>query len=389
MEKLFNLVNLERVINETMNLVEVQNTAGNTVEIAKQYKGLLENSGFTVQVYEFIPNNPTLVARYQGNTNPKGKTIIFNGHMDVITLGHTPPHVEGDKIYGRGTCDMKGSLASILEVARVLKQSNSKIDGEIIIIANSMHESPDGRGEDLTALTEQLNLDADAALVMEGATYDCTVAQLGSATFNITIDRKGQPSHQLFTSSGTPHPISVLAAVIQSLEKENETLKLKQIEDIGNASYFIGNVQSGNFYNQMPSKALLEGVRRYGPDESYDEVEDQMKQILNEVASKYGVSISLEMKKVRDGYRIDKEQDLVKALQKSVQQTRGIELPLVGKKLVTDAGIFVKGMNIPAICYGPDQSRAHGETEYVEINELKQTINVYLQFIHEYLGLNF
>ncbi|MBM7600106.1 succinyl-diaminopimelate desuccinylase [Virgibacillus halotolerans] len=389
MENLFKLVNLERVINETLKLVEVQNTAGNTVEIANQYELLLENSGFTVQVYEFIPNNPTIVARYQGNTNPNGKTIIFNGHMDVITLGHTPPHVEGNKIYGRGTCDMKGSLASILEVARVLKQAELEIDGEIIIIANSMHESPGGRGEDLTALTEQLDLNADAVVVMEGATYDCTVAQLGSATFNIRIEREGEPSHQLFTLDGTPHPISVLAAVIQSLEKENESLKRKQIEDIGNASYFIGNVQSGNFYNQMPNKAFLEGVRRYGPEESYDEVEDQMRQILNELASKYGVSISLEMKKVRDGYRIDKAHDLVKALQKSVKQTRGIALPLVGKKLVTDAGIFVKGMNIPAICYGPDQSRAHSETEYVEISELKQTINVYLQLIHEYLGIKF
>ncbi|MBY7142832.1 M20/M25/M40 family metallo-hydrolase [Virgibacillus sp. NKC19-3] len=93
------------------------------------------------------------------------------------------------------------------------------------------------------------------------------------------------------------------------------------------------------------------------------------------------------MKKVRDGYRINKEDKAVKALQESVRQVRGIDLPLVGKKLVTDAGIFVKEMNIPTVCYGPDQSKAHGEVEYVKTSELENTIKVYLQFIHEYLGI--
>ncbi|MBT2218035.1 M20 family metallopeptidase [Virgibacillus dakarensis] len=387
MEKLFHRVNMERVIDDTLKLVEVQDTAGHTMKIAKLYKDLLEQAGFTVQTYELIPDNPTIVARYQGNNNPEGKTVIFSGHMDVITLEHPPPFVAGEKVYGRGTCDMKGSLACILEAARVLSQSNTKINGEIIIIANSMHESPGGRGEDLTALTEQLDITADAALVMEGATYDCTVAQLGSATFNITIEREGEPSHQLFTPEGTVHPIVVLSEVIQLIEAENKSLKDKKIEDVGHGSYFIGNVQSGEFYNQMPNKAYLEGVRRYGPEETYEEVKADMMKLLQGLASKHGVTITLEMKKVRDGYRIDREHEVVQSLKRSVKKVRNIDLPMVGKKLVTDAGIFVKEMNIPAVCYGPDQSRAHNETEYVKISELKHTVNVYLQFIHEYLGV--
>ena len=387
MKNIFRQVDVERVIRHVTELINIQDTAGDTVGIAALYETLLKQAGFSVERYELIPNNPTLVGRYQGHTNTKGKTLLFNGHMDVIPLDHKPPLVKDGKIYGRGACDMKGSLASILEVGRILKTTQSAIDGDIVVIANSMHESPGGRGEDLIKLVESAKVKADAAIVMEGATYDCTIAQLGSATFNITIEREGEPSHQLYTSSEAPHPITVLSDVIKALDQDNEKLKEVTIEDIGHGSYFIGNVQSGAFYNQMPKHATLEGVRRYGPVESFDEVKQQMMQVLNHVAAKHDVDISLDMKKVRDGYRIQKNELAVTSLQRAVKKVRGIDLPPVGKKLVTDAGIFAKDMGIPTVCYGPDQRKAHSEVEYVEINELEKSIQVYLQFIHEYLGI--
>ena len=112
-----------------------------------------------------------------------------------------------------------------------------------------------------------------------------------------------------------------------------------------------------------------------------------MDSLLKDVAQRHGVEIRLEMKKVRDGYRIEKNDKVVQALLQAVKKVRGIDLPLVGKKLVTDAGIFVNDMGIQTVCYGPDQRTAHGEVEYVEIDELAQTVKVYLQLIHEYLGV--
>lgn len=384
---LFGKIDTERLVNDTLELVRIPNTAGNTIDVAALYERLLKQTGLTVKTYELIPSNPTLVAKYEGSPR-EGKTLIFNGHMDVIPLEHEgSPYVKDGKIFGRGTCDMKGALACILEVVRVLQASKAEINGNIVIVANSMHESPGGRGEDLTALVNGLELQADAAVVMEGATYDCTVAQMGSATFNITIEREGEPSHQLFTPEGTPHPVTVAADVIRALNEANEKLAKEWIADIGYASYFIGNVHSGSFYNQMPNRAVLEGVRRYAPDQSFEQVKEEMTDLLNEVARRHGVEIHLDMKKVRDGYTIKKDDNIVKALLQAVKQVRGIGLPLVGKKLVTDAGIFVNGLGIPTVCYGPDQRMAHGEVEYVEISELQYTVKVYLQLIHEYLGI--
>ncbi|UKS29591.1 M20 family metallopeptidase [Paenibacillus sp. HWE-109] len=376
-------VNINRVISDTLDLVHIPSATGNTLDAAARYEQMLREVGCTVERYEFIPNNPTLVAVYGEDCG--GKSILFNGHMDVVPLAHDTAEVKDGRIYGRGACDMKGSLACILEVVRILHETNTVLPGKLIIVANSLHESPGGRGEDLYALTSQIPLKADLAVVMEGASVDCTIAQLGSATFEITVEREGDTCHQLYAAPNTPHPITIAAEVVRLLDQWNIELEKEWIEDIGYASFFVGSLHSGQFYNQLPNQAVLVGVRRYDPHHTFENVEQTLKLRLDELAEQHGVQIHLDMLKVRDGYRIDKHSSAVAALQRAVSQVRKINLPLVGKKVVTDAGILANALGVPVLCCGPDQHTAHGDVEYVEINELEITVKVYLKLIEEFM----
>jgi acetylornithine deacetylase/succinyl-diaminopimelate desuccinylase-like protein len=381
MSNLLQYVNVNRVVDDTLELVNINSVTGNTRSIADRYEQMLREVGCSVTRYEFIPDNPTLVAVY--GEGQGGESILFNGHMDVVPLAHEDADVRDGRIYGRGTCDMKGSLACILEVVRILRETNTVLPGKLIIVANSLHESPGGRGEDLYALTEQVPPNADVVVVMEGASVDCTIAQLGSATFEITIEREGDPCHQLYAHPDTPHPITVASEVVRLLNQWNIELEKEWIEDIGYASYFVGSIHSGQFYNQLPNQAVLVGVRRYDPLHKYEEVERTIRNGLQELAIRFGVQIHLDMKKVRDGYRIDKNSPAVAALRSAVSHVRHIEFPLVGKKVVTDASIFANALGVPVLCYGPDQHTSHGDVEYVETNELELTVKVYLQLIKE------
>ncbi|MDB5055804.1 MAG: deacylase [Bacilli bacterium] len=223
---------------------------------------------------------------------------------------------------------------------------------------------------------------------MEGATTECTIAQLGSATFDITIQREGEPSHQLHTAPDIPHPITVAAEVIRVLNELNVEMEQEYIEDIGYASYFIGSVNSGQFYNQFPNKANLVGVRRYSPQVTFEEMELEMRTALDRIAEAFHVRINLDLVKVRDGYRVDKNSPAIDALVKAIRKVRGIDPPLVGKKLVTDAGLIMKAIHAPTLCHGPDQHFAHGDVEYVEIKELELSVKVYLQFLIEICELH-
>ncbi|WP_409346192.1 M20 family metallopeptidase [Paenibacillus sp. MBLB4367] len=378
-------MNVRRVADDTLELVKMESVTGDTRRMADRYEQMLMEAGCSVQRYEWIPDNPTLVAVY-GKDNG-GPTILFNGHMDVVPIPHDAAEERDGRVYGRGACDMKGSLACVLEVLRCLRETGTELPGRLLIVANSLHESPGGRGEDLYALLERVPIKTDAVVVMEGATTDCTVAQLGSATFEIVIEREGEPCHQLYAPPNTPHPITVASEIIGLLNRWNLELRNHRIEDIGYASYFLGSVHSGQFYNQLPNRSVLVGVRRYDPLQSYEEVESELRNGLNELAGRLGGSIRLEMKKVRDGYRIDKNSPAVEALQRAVRDVRQIEFPPVGKQVVTDAAIFANALGVPALCYGPDQHTAHGEVEYVEIHELELTVKVYLQFIEEFMEI--
>ncbi|UVI27776.1 M20 family metallopeptidase [Paenibacillus spongiae] len=385
LQTILDKVDAKRLIRDTLELVNIESITGNSKDVADRYVQMLEEVGCSVERYEYYPNNPTLVAVY-GEKNA-GKTIIFNGHMDVIPLAHEDAAVKEGRIYGRGTCDMKGSLACMVEVLRCLQETNTKLPGNIVVIANSLHESPGGRGEDLTALVERVPLTADAVIVMEGATTDCTVAQLGSATFEIAIERAGETCHQLKAPVGTPHPITIAAEVVQLFEEWNRELEKTEIEDIGYASYFIGAIESGKFYNQFPATASITGVRRYAPSEKFEDVVQATREGLDRIAAKHGVEIKLDMKKVRDGYRIDKNSEALHALSRAVVAERNIEYPLVGKKIVTDAGIFGQAFGVPVLCHGPDALTAHGDVEYVEIRELETITRSYLRFIDDFLAV--
>lgn len=397
MVSLMNYAQTEHVVRDTLELVRIPSATGNTKAMADRYGEMLRQAGCELTRYEFYPGNPTLVAAYEtpayaeaaasGRHAERAKTVLFSGHMDVVPLEHDgPAKIESGRVYGRGTCDMKGSLASILEVVRVVREHGSHLPVKLLVVASSLHESPGGRGEDLIALTERVPLEADAGIVMETATKECTVAQLGSATFRIEVRREGETSHQLYTPAGTPHPMTAAAEIVLALDAKNKELERVYFDDIGCGSYFIGSVQSGKFYNQFPTTAELVGVRRYGPEENLEAVEAEFRALLAPIAERNGIRIGLELEKVRDGYRIDKQSPAVAAMVEAIGSVRGIDVPLVGKKTVTDAGIFARALGIPVICHGPDASTAHGDVEYVEIEELALATQVYIQFIERFVA---
>lgn len=387
MSSLMKYVNAENIVRDTLELVSIASVTGNTTDVAARYEQLLRAERCDVTRYEFLPNNPTLVAVFESPAYSSGsssaKTILLNGHMDVIPLPHTPAKLENGRVYGRGACDMKGSLACALEVVRIVREHGAALPVKIVIVANSLHESPGGRGEDLIALTENVTLQADAGIVMEGATRECTIAQLGSATFNIIVRRDGEASHQILTPPGTPHPMMAAVDVIQGLDRLNKELENHYIEDIGYGSYFIGSVQCGKFYNQFPTTAELVGIRRYGPSEELADIDAEFRGLLAAIAEQHGVHIELDLEKVRDGYRLDKTSPIVAAFVAAIKEARGIDAPLVGKKVVTDAGILARALGVPILCHGPDAATAHGDVEYVETEELKLATKTYIQFIEK------
>ncbi len=368
----------DRLRDLTLELVEVASPTGDTVDVSRLYARRLEELGMEVELLDQrFPQTPVVVGRLAGDR--PGPTIVLNGHLDTVPIPHAEPRVEGERIYGRGSADMKGALACAAEAARVVAGRGS-FPGELVIVAIGLHEAPGGRGEDLTWLLQETGFKADLGVVCELGGPTLPVAHLGCATFELTIRREGMVTHELQTPAGTPNPIHVAARVIEAIRARNEELATVEHEWVGAETYFLGEAHGGDFYNRHPIEFRFVGTRRWAPGNTLEAVEEELRELLAPIAAESGCAIDLDLRLVRGAYRIDPDDRLVVALREAYEEVTGRELPLDGVKVVADGAIF-HAAGIPTVYHGPMGTGAHGDVESIEVAELVRATKVYLALL--------
>lgn len=378
-------VNRERLRDRTLALVEVPSPTGDTADAARVYAGWLADAGLEVEVQDDVfPATPVVIGRLRGSR--PGPTVVLNGHLDVVPIAHEgPARVEGDRVYGRGSADMKGACVSALEAAQVFAES-SDFAGELAIVAIGLHEAPGGRGEDLTHLVREQGFAADYAVVCElTEPGKIVVAHMGQATAEITISRPGIPTHELQTPAGTPHPLLAAARVVEAIRRRSEEIAETAHPWVGPETYFVGEVHGGDFYNRFPTTCRIVGTRRWAPGNTLEAVEREYRALLDAVATDTGCAIELDLRLVRDSYGIDPEHALARALSDAVQEVTGRPLEPIGVKVVADGAIWSQA-GIPTVYHGPVGSGAHADIEYIELPELERAANVYIALLRRLLA---
>ena len=112
---------------------------GNEARAARYVADYLGGEGFEVRVEEVSPGRPNVWAQWSGSR--PGKTLLFEGHTDVVTEGRAeewkyPPfgaEVVGNRIYGRGSCDTKGNLAAAVMAVKAIKDSGVPFAGRLLL----------------------------------------------------------------------------------------------------------------------------------------------------------------------------------------------------------------------------------------------------------------
>jgi acetylornithine deacetylase/succinyl-diaminopimelate desuccinylase-like protein len=374
-------VDAGRLRDLTLELVEVESPTGDTAEVADLYARRLREIGMEVELLDDVfPATPTVVARLRGGPGP---TVVLNGHLDTVPIPHEPPRVEGDAVYGRGSADMKGALAAAAEAVRVLAASGP-FAGEVVIVAIGLHEAPGGRGEDLAHLLGERGFRADAAVVCELSGHDVAVAHMGQATVEITVSRRGMPTHELQTPAGTPHPLLAAARVVEAIRRRSDELAADRHPWVGAETYFVGELHGGDFYNRFPTTCRIVGTRRWAPGNTLESVEREFRALLAGVAEETGCDIALDLRLVRGAYEIDPEHELVRALQDAYREVTDAALEPVGIKVVADGALFAAA-GIPTVYHGPVGSGAHADVEFVPVAELVRAAEVYVALLRRLL----
>ena len=377
-------VRRDRLLDTATRLIAVPSRTGEAKAVLDCLADILSADGFRVErAAAGYPAAPAVIVRFAAKKS--GKTLQFNGHLDTVHLPFISPRVEGDRLRGSGSSDMKAGTAAAVEALRALRDADALKAGAILLTAHDLHETPWGDGRQLNQMIAE-GIHGDAVLIPEYLSEVLPVIGRGGLTWKVTVRRPGPPIHEVMRPR-EPNVIAVGASLVQRLLELNHELAHKRDALAGPESLFIGQVHSGEIFNQYPQECRLEGTRRWLPGTKRADVETQFRQVIDTLARESGTKIDADLCLMRDAFQLDPKHPFVSLFQQAYQQTAGQELPIGAKPFCDDGNSFWSLAGVPAITHGPKAGGAHTLEEWVSIDDLVRVAGVYaltaLAFCHE------
>jgi acetylornithine deacetylase/succinyl-diaminopimelate desuccinylase-like protein len=368
-------VDRERLLETASRLVEVASPTGDAGAVSDRLAEILAADGFKVERTEGgYARAPAVVVRF--SSGRPGPTLQFDGHLDTVHLPFVPPAVDGGRLTGSGASDMKGGLAAAVEALRALRDSAELSAGSVLLTAHDLHEAPWGDGRQLDQMIRD-GIRGDAVLIPEPLCSVLPVAGRGSATWKAVIRRDGPPVHEVMRPANEPSVISVAGELVSRLGRLGRELAAVAHPVCGSASVFIGQIHSGEIFNQYPQEAWLEGTRRWLPGTDRRRVEAAFLERLHELAAETKTTIDCTWFFIRDAFALDISSSVVATFQRCYESISGTPLPTGAKPFVDDGNSFAALGGIPAITHGPRAGGQHTVNEWVEIDDLVRVAWLY------------
>jgi acetylornithine deacetylase/succinyl-diaminopimelate desuccinylase-like protein len=176
---------------------------------------------------------------------------------------------------------------------------------------------------------------------------------------------------------GEPNVLAAGAELVTRLMQRNDRLAHAGEHPAGAASVFVGQFHGGEIYNQYPQESWLEGTRRWLPVTSRSEVEQEFRQLLDDLARETRTTIVADFRVIRDAFELNPGNPLVAAFQAAQETISGRPLPTGPKAFVDDGNSFCGSAGIPAITHGPRSGGQHTGHEWVSVADLERVAHLY------------
>ena len=397
-------VKSDELVKFTQELVRINSVfdpkkeGANEETVVKYIAEFLIREGFEVHMEQVVPGRPNIIAFLRGKE--PGKTILFEGHTDVVTAGDLDQwnydpfgaEIVGDRIYGRGTCDTKGNVAAAIYAAKAVKDSGETFKGNILLCIPCDEE---GMMLGIKHFIKSGWADhVDAAVICEPEENHICIFQKGAMRAEIRVF--GKQSHGAMPLTGI-NPNWRLAKIICELEKLeqaekdrlgcHEYLKWPSITPTIISSPAKGEAQ----INVVPGEAHMMLDIRTIPGQNHNELKQKILDIYSKLQKDDpDFKATLNIIEERPCTSTPKDAKITKVIYKAVEEITGKEPVWQGVPGATD-GTFLHVMKgIPVIVIGAgDTYIPHHADEYVTIPELIETAKIYaltsMYFLNEEL----
>ncbi|MAM85147.1 MAG: acetylornithine deacetylase [Acidobacteria bacterium] len=341
---------------------------------------LLENGGFRVAYHEFAEKRTSLIAQLDGSSDEP--PICFTGHIDVVPLGMAPWHYDpftgechGDKLYGRGSTDMKGALAAMVLAALRLAGLPERKAGLVLVLTAGEETHCEG-AHHLAAQPAALG-SAGAIVVGEPTANEPLVGHKGLVRYRIKTT--GVTAHASMPEQGD-NAIHKIADVVKGLERFDFGLAAHPV--MGSPTLNVGTITGGLNINSVPDEAEIGVDIRTIPGQTANGIQERLQAAL-------GNEVDVANIANEDSILTDTRDDWV-------QQVYDVMEPLLGCRPEPATAVYFTDGSVlkpfyggpPTVILGPGEPTcAHKTDEYCSIGKLETATEAYFEIMRRWSGV--
>jgi acetylornithine deacetylase/succinyl-diaminopimelate desuccinylase-like protein len=326
-------------------------------------------AGLDVEMQKVLPGRANLIARLRPR-NKIRRTILLAPHLDTVGADGTKfiPQRKNGRVYGRGACDTKGSVAAMLAALGELADAKSRPQETEIVFAGLVDEEHAQAGS--RALVAG-RCKADLAIVGEPTRLQVVTAHKGSLW--LQLETRGRAAHGATPWRGQ-NAVHEMARIVDWLETDYaaQLCRRKHLL-LGAATVNVGTISGGTQPNIVPDRCTITVDRRTLPGETEAGVRREIALRLR--ARKLAATMGSTKLAPALPMETDSRLPLVRQFLRSTGQTRP-----VGVDFFCDAAVLSAG-GIPSVVFGPgDIAQAHTADEWISLASLERGKNLLLKF---------
>jgi acetylornithine deacetylase len=333
-------------------------------DVAEAARDWLMDHGVKAWLEEAAPGRPNCVAEVGEGDGP---TLILCAHLDTVgTAGMAippfEPAIEGGRLYGRGSYDMKGSAGAIMAAAVALAQS--PLAGRVVLALVADEEDASAGAVHFVGRHR-----GDACIVTEPSDRSLVLAHKGFVWIEVTT--RGVAAHGSRWDLGVS-AIGKMATLVSAVEQfDRNELRGRAHPLVGPASAHCAQIDGGVGWSTYAPECRLRIERRTIPGETPEQV---MREI-EDLARRSGGDAQVRLVFERPPLVTDPDAPIVRRVREAAAHVTGEAAREIGVSYWMDAAIFAAA-GIPTVNYGPAGEGAHAAVEWVEIDSLVITARV-------------
>lgn len=335
-------------------------------EIGAYVAEKLNDIGLEVTTHEIEPRRVNVVGVLKGSGS--GHSLLLNAHMDTVgvegmSIDPFGAQIRDGRLYGRGSQDMKASLAAMMAAAKALVDADISLAGDLLITAVADEEHSSIGTE---ALIQQVS--AEAAIVTEPTDMHVCRAHRGFIWYD--VETLGRAAHGSRYAEGIDANMRMGRFLAQLDKLEQDLLQRDGHELTGPPSLHAARLRGGKEVSIYAASCTLQMERRTAPGETVEQATAELQEIIDRLAAQDPTfKATIKPTFWRAPFEVDSEAPIVKTLDHALGVRIGHHPEHIGQTFWTDAALLADA-GMETVLLGPKGYGLHSAEEWVDLQSV-------------------